>query len=335
MSVSILSADNLAIGYGTPRKACPVAAGISLELRAGELVCLIGANGAGKSTLMRTLAGMQPPLAGAVRLLGDELRRLKPAEIARRVSVVLTDRIDAGAMTAAALVALGRYPHTNWLHRLSPADHDAIADALAAAGATALANRRVDMLSDGERQKVMIARALAQDPAALLLDEPTAYLDLPRRAEIMRVLRDLAHADGRAVLLSTHDLDLALRSADRLWLLSRGALHVGAPEDLVLNGAFTQAFAAERVTFDVDAGAFALTAPPRASIALAGDGAAAAWTRRALERIGYAVDANGAACVEVAPDSDGAGYRWRVTHPDGHAAEYASVYALVNALRVG
>ncbi|MEP7291461.1 MAG: ABC transporter ATP-binding protein, partial [Chloroflexota bacterium] len=173
----ILQTDDLAIGYGG-RAPQIVAEGLDLTLRPGELVCLIGANGAGKSTLIRTLAGMQAPLSGGVRLMGNDVHKLPANQLAQRLSVVLTERINPGLLTARTLVALGRHPYTDWAGRLTARDEAIVREAIAAVGATALAERQIGELSDGERQKIMIARALAQQPALMILDEPTAFLDL-------------------------------------------------------------------------------------------------------------------------------------------------------------
>jgi iron complex transport system ATP-binding protein len=263
---------------------------IEASLRTGELTCLLGPNGAGKSTLMRTIAAMQPPLAGAVTIDGRDVRELSAKELARLVSVVLTDRLVAGMLTAYALVALGRHPHTNWLGTLTDADHAAIRHAMTLTGAGEFANRLVTELSDGERQRVMVARALAQEPRVMVLDEITAFLDLPRRVEVMSMLRQLAHDTGRAMLLSTHDLDLALRASDRVWLLPKqGRLTVGAPEDLVLSGAFQAAFASEGVEFEPELGSFRIRSTHRGRVHVQGSGLAHVWTVRALERAGYTV----------------------------------------------
>jgi iron complex transport system ATP-binding protein len=274
---------------------------VSVQVAAGELIAVLGPNGAGKSTLLRTLAGLQPPLGGTVELLGRPLGELTAGERARRVGVVLPERVPVGLLSAAELVALGRHPYTDWLGRLRPADREAVRRALEATGIGHLAARDVATLSDGERQKVMIARALAQEPALLILDEPTAFLDLPARAEILGLLARLAReepggedaggrTEGRAVLLSTHDLDLALRSADHLWLLDgRGTMARGAPEDLVLDGRFQAAFESDAVRFDPDAGAFRVARHPAGEVTLTGGGLAGRWTRRALERRGFRV----------------------------------------------
>ena len=330
----ILQTHDLTIGYRHGRKPPRVVAeNINLALRRGELVCLLGPNGAGKSTLLRTIAGLQSPLRGRITLHGDDLARLTPAQIARRLSIVLTERVDAGGMTAYGLVALGRYPYTNWAGRLAERDEKMVRWALTAVGAADLAGRPLSTLSDGERQKVMIARALAQEPALILLDEPTAYLDLPRRVEIMRILRQLARQAERAILLSTHDLDLALRLADQLWLMAAGgALQTGAPEDLALSGAFGQTFPGDGVAFDRQTGSFRLLEQPAGRVDLAGNGVGAFWTKRALERAGFAVQPgrNGAP-VRVALLSEGGRYRWQL-EMEGESWICASLQELLRVL---
>ena len=325
----VLITQNLAVGYLRPRRV--VACKINMSLERGEFVCLLGPNGAGKSTLIRTLAGMQPPLNGRVCLRGKALADLSATEVARMLSVVLTDRIGIGIVSARDLVALGRYPHTNWIGRLTDEDEQAVLWALRAADAAHLAHRNVAELSDGERQKVMIARALAQQPDLLILDEPTAFLDLPRRVEIMALLRNLAHATGKAILLSTHDLALALRCADRLCLLPMdGALQTGAPEDLILNGAYEGAFQSEGARFDADTGAFVLNAHlGRSAISVSGQGRAAYWTKHALERAGFRVtDAESACHIEI---REGEPPSWRVER-DGAIRECPSIYELIASL---
>jgi iron complex transport system ATP-binding protein len=328
--VAAIELRNLSIGYKPSRKETKVvASNLNTSLRPGELVCLLGPNGAGKSTLMRTMAGMQKPLAGAVALNGVNIHELPARELAKQLSVVLTERISIGAMTAYALVALGRYPHTNWAGTLNDKDHEIIQWALKTTGASEFANRNVGELSDGERQRVMVARALAQEPQLMILDEITAFLDLPRRVEIMQMLRELARTTNRAILLSTHDLDLALRSADVIWLLPKGgAMQVGVPEELVLNGAFAKAFAGEGIEFDSHLGAFRIAHTTQRDIVVTGEGEAALWTRRALERQGFRVhaqEAPGADSVNVLPN--GAGWQLTTLQTKTHCASLAELLA--------
>ncbi len=242
----LLAARDLIAGYGGRRRRV-VLERVSVELAAGELVAVLGPNGAGKSTLLRTLAGMQPPLGGVVELGGESLAALSPRQRARRIGVVLPERVAPGMLRGADLVALGRYPRTGWSGRLKPQDLEVVERTMRSVGAWHLAGRDVAALSDGERQRLMIARALAQEPRMLILDEPTAYLDLPGRVEVMHLLAQLARADS-AVLISTHDLDLALRNASRVWLLGQdGELRSGTPDELLRAGAFELAFASDRL----------------------------------------------------------------------------------------
>ncbi|MEH2084023.1 MAG: ABC transporter ATP-binding protein [Nostoc sp.] len=334
MSNSILTTHNLTIGYKTSRKTfrC-VASDISVSLQAGELVCLLGPNGAGKSTLLRSLAGMQPPIAGEVKLLGKNIYHLQPQNLAKRLSLVLTEKVDVGMLSAYTLVTLGRYPYTDWWGNLTPEDKAIVHWAIKSVGAVHLAQRQVSELSDGERQKIMIARALAQSPIMILLDEPTAFLDLPRRVEIMQLLRQLARETNQAILLSTHDLNLALRLADKVWLLStNGILHVGAPEDLVLNGTFADTFESEGVEFDVASGEFHLHTSHKGEINLIGEGIAATWTIRALKRAGFQVNqSKNSLPISVEVISNSKQVFWKITNSQT-VYTYHSLYEMIKFL---
>jgi len=314
MMRAILEIRSLSIGYKRRKHAVHlVAEGLEATLREGEFVCLLGPNGAGKSTLLQTLTGIRPPLKGAVFFDGQPLARFGARELAKRLSVVLTQRVAAGMMPVEKLVALGRYPYTDWAGRLSEQDRQAVQRAIVATGIEPLAQRPFCELSDGEQQKVMIARAFAQEPRVMILDEPTAFLDLPHRVELMHMLARQAHEGGRAVLTSTHELDLALRCADRLWLLpSEAPLVEGTPEDLVLRGAFSSAFASAVVQFDKEIGTFRAQSRHRGAVALRGDGVAGMWTSRALERSGYRVVGCGEAEPYIEVVTNGSGVYWWV-----------------------
>ncbi len=334
MMKSILRTDNLTIGYKKNNATHMVADGVNASLRNGELVCLLGPNGAGKSTLLRTVAGMQRPLHGTVFLGAANIHKLDARTLARQVSVVLTERVQVGLLTAYALVALGRHPYTSWTGQLTAVDEAVVQGALTAVSAAHLAPRFVHELSDGERQKVMIARALAQEPQVMLLDEPTAFLDLPRRVEIMGILRRLAHEQDRAILLSTHDLDLALRMADTIWLMpENGPLQAGAPEDLVLSGAFERTFYSTGVAFDAHTGSFAIRQSETGQIDLVGEGLAAIWARRALEREGFQVHQgpNGSA-VQVKVVTGDKQPRWQLTQ-NNQTTQVDSIESLLAELQ--
>ncbi|MFO8076533.1 MAG: ABC transporter ATP-binding protein [Egibacteraceae bacterium] len=330
----VLSAHGLAVGYRQRRRSRAVLSGLDLDLRVGQLTCLLGANGSGKTTLLRTLSGSLPPLAGRVCLGGADLAALSPADRARRLAVVLTSRVDAGLLRVEDLVALGRHPYTGWSGRLRAADHEAIDWALEASGATALRTRPVPELSDGERQRVMIARALAQEPEVLMLDEPTAFVDLPRRLELAGLLTRLARECGLAVLLTSHDLDLALRSADDVWLLGRGGdpeapVASGAPEDLALSGALAAAFDTDTVRYDPARGRFEADGGAAPLVAIDGEGPEARWATHAIERAGFAPTAGASAALRVAVEP---GPAWRLD--DGGAPRrHRTLAALVADLR--
>jgi iron complex transport system ATP-binding protein len=295
-----LAARQLTIGHRAHGHVTTVCADITVSLRRGELVCLLGPNGAGKSTLMATLSGDLPPLAGGVALEGRALNSFSVRERAQRLAIVTTERMNAPGLTGDALVSLGRHPHTGWFGALTAADRTRIDEAFALAGAAPLRNRLVEELSDGERQRLMLARALAQADDILILDELTAFLDLPRRVEAMRTLRRLARDAGRAVLLSTHDLDLALRSADAIWLLPRGGpLAVGIPETLVLEGAFASTFRAEGVEFDLNDGNFHVVDAAGRTARVTGTEPQRRWVERALVRHGWGVAADAPVSVAV------------------------------------
>ena len=227
---------NLAIGYTNRHSVKTVAEGITETIYSGELTCLLGENGAGKSTLLRTLSGFLPPLSGEISILGKPLSVYKEKELATVIGVVLTERTNLQNMTVEELVGMGRSPYTGFWGRLSAEDRAKVGEALELVGISALRGRMVQTLSDGERQKVMIAKALAQETPIIFLDEPTAFLDYPSKVEILRLLGRLSRDFGKTIFLSTHDLELALRVADRVWLMRRqGGVQTGLPAQLIVD----------------------------------------------------------------------------------------------------
>ena len=233
---------NLSVGYQHPRRTpTTVLAQLNATLHAGQLTCLVGANGIGKSTLLRTLAAFQPPISGQMRYYSDEqaapinLATLSQARLARLASVVLTAKPSVENLSVEQIVALGRSPYTNIWGTLRADDHRKVQWAMHAVGITALQNRMVQTLSDGERQKMMIAKALAQDTPVMLLDEPTAFLDYKSKVEMMTLLSALAHKTNKMVLLSTHDLEQAVHTADALWVVTKSQTQHAKPQDTTTN----------------------------------------------------------------------------------------------------
>ncbi len=239
----VLTTADLTVGYRSRRRSRVVMRQLDLVAGAGEFVCVLGPNGSGKSTLLRTVSGAQSPLEGEVRLMGRDLGGMSAADRSRLLATVLTDRPDVGLLTVDALIGLGRHPHTGWSGRLSTNDLEIVRRAMDEVGASHLRGRMFSELSDGERQRVFIARALAQEPLLLLADEPTAFLDVDGRAEIMALLADLAHDRHMAVVTTTHELELALDLADRIWLLDgEGGCTVGTPATVLGSGSVARVF---------------------------------------------------------------------------------------------
>ncbi|RAV99339.1 ABC transporter ATP-binding protein [Pseudochryseolinea flava] len=292
----MLVIKDLSVGYGAHK----LFEHISLTLHRGEFICLMGPNGIGKSSLIRTIAGLQKPLAGQVKIDHDNIR-------AHSLAVVLTDRITAQNLTAHELINLGRYPYLTWRVKLTKQDHAIIEQAIEQVGIQELKNRRVQELSDGQLQLVMIARALAQNTPVIVLDEPTAHLDLNNRLEIMKLLKNIAHQQNKGVLVSTHDLDLALQTADGIWLTQRDkTILTGFPEDLVLNNAFDTIF--QLKGFDLKTGKVVHDYQQSLSVTLDGDGYSFLWTKNALERNGIGVSPNSG--VDITIQSHGDRFVW-------------------------
>lgn len=243
-----LSFHDLSIGYHRHT----VASHLSATLRQGTLTALIGHNGAGKSTLLRTLAALESPLGGTLSWAGRPVTDFSPRERAKTLSIVLTARPDTGMLTVREVVAMGRMPYTSLLGSLRQEDEDIVERSMEQAGIAPLAMRPLRSLSDGERQRSMIAKALAQDTPMILLDEPTSFLDFGGKVSILRLLHTLCESEGKTILLSTHDLELALRLTDDLWLMNGTDLIAGTPGTLAATGDLQRFFAADGLTLDAE-----------------------------------------------------------------------------------
>ena len=250
-----LSGKSLSLGYFHQKAKKEILSDLDFELFSGELTCLLGPNGVGKSTLIKAILGQIHPWKGSIQLDQQSITDFSVEELAKRIAVVLTDPIFPGNMTVGQLVALGRTPHTGWSGKLNTSDRLIVEKALSDTKISHLRDERLSEISDGQRQKAMIARALAQDGRVMILDEPTAHLDLVNRFEIMNLLRDLAHSQQKAILVVTHDLDIALETADRFWLLNCGTpLISGKAEDLIISGQINQLLPSDKYRFSLSRG---------------------------------------------------------------------------------
>ncbi len=296
--MAILHAKNISTGYGA--KALHHFDDLTLPM--GELVCMLGSNGAGKSTLLRVLSGLQPPLDGDVFLDGKSIKKLNRKFLAKHISVVLTEKIQVSEMSVFDLIATGRYPYTNLLGNLGKEDVEIIEEAAEQCGVHAFLGNKIDSLSDGERQKAMIAKSLAQQSPILFLDEPAAFLDYPSKLELMLLLREISNEQNKSILMSTHDVEPAIESADQLWLLGKDkSFEAGTPEDLVLSGSLARFFENKQVDFDPQRGSFRIQPVRKKAVCLkAEDSLKKYWLLKALQRKGFYHDAAAEWQIEIA-----------------------------------
>lgn len=320
--------EQLSVGYGQPGETpLEVLKDVNLQAAPGEMVALIGSNGIGKSTLLRTLAGFQPWFSGDIRISGNGLKTLGPKEIARIMSFVSTENVRVPNLSVFDLVAYGRFPYTNWIGMLSDNDKAIVNEAIEKVGLGGFGHRPVMQISDGERQRAMIARALAQDTPVIILDEPTAYLDVSNKYEIFHLLQVLANEKKKTVVLSTHDLNIALREVDKLWIVTETGTYQGAPEDAVLKGWLNQLFRNEHVGFDPNAGEFFFKKEFRAKVKVEGEGLPLIWTLRALNRKGYQIVMQAEPDFRVIANEN----NWEMIS-ESSKKEFQSIYQLLSYL---
>ena len=254
----VLEASDLSIGYISKKKSVVISENINFSISEGELVGLVGANGIGKSTLLRSLAGMQPVLNGSIFLNKKALNSYGTLEMAMHLSIVLTEAPASKNLTVLELVSLGRQPHTNWMGSLSATDSEAIQFALEATDTNSLAQRKCFELSDGQLQRVYIARALAQDTPLIVLDEPTTHLDLYHRANVLKLLKKLAKETKKTILFSTHEIDLAIQLCDKVIVMAEAATFFDTPTKLIESDRFNSIFPKEIISFDSETGRFTI-----------------------------------------------------------------------------
>lgn len=311
-SDTVIALIEASIGYKLKTKSEKIVkSAISVYALKGELVAIIGENGVGKSTLLKTIAGFQPIVNGDIRVSGKPISSYREKELAHLMSFVSTEIIRVTNLSVFDLVSLGRYPHTNWFGKLLDEDRYLIEEAILAVGLQGYENRMVNHLSDGERQKVMIARTLAQNTDIIVLDEPTAFLDLSNKYEIVNILHRLAGEKGKTILFSTHDLSTAVAESDRIWLMLRDSVEQGAPEDLILNGHFDRLFHNDHLFFDKDRGDFRIHKQTKRKAHITGEGLTLDWTIKALIRNGFeVVDSTDRSIIQITVNN----LQWSVHH---------------------
>lgn len=286
MNKTTVRLKDLSIGYSGKKDKTVVASGMNGSIRCGELTCLLGANGVGKSTLLRTLSAFQPKLGGDILIEDRSIDEFTDKELSRVIGIVLTEKPDVMNMTVTELVCLGRSPYTGFWGTYSKHDREVVDEAIEMVGIEQLSQRMVHTLSDGERQKVMIAKALAQQTPIIYLDEPTAFLDFPSKVEMMQLLHNISRNTQKTIFLSTHDLELALQIADTIWIMDRGnGITTGTPEDLSLDGSMAKFFARKGIAFDENTGLFRVEYATNKQICLKGiTGSRAYMVAKALRR---------------------------------------------------
>ena len=253
---NILHTSNLSIGYKSKKGVVTIAENLNLNFHEGKLITLIGANGIGKSTLLRTLTGIQKPLSGEVFLNQKNIQNYTASELAQNLSVVLTEKLPPSNLTVYELVALGRQPYTNWIGKLSGLDIQKVNEAIQLTNIAHLSDKKHFEISDGQLQKVLVARALSQDTPLIILDEPTTHLDLLHKVSLFKLLKKLTKETGKCILFSTHDIDLAIQLSDEMVVMTTEKIVQNEPCNLISNGTFNTLFKDDNIIFDDQKGKF-------------------------------------------------------------------------------
>jgi iron complex transport system ATP-binding protein len=255
---NILTTSNLSIGYKTKHSTIPIAENLNLNLEAGKLIALIGANGIGKSTLLRTITGIQKPLSGAIFLNDKNIHTLDALTVAQNLSLVLTEKLPPSNLTVFELIALGRQPYTNWIGKLTETDIAKVNEAMELTQISHLVAKKHYEISDGQLQKVLVARALAQDTPLIILDEPTTHLDLLHKVALFKLLKKLTQETNKCILFSTHDIDMAIQLSDEMIIMTPETVVQDEPCNFITKGTFNTLFKDEHIVFDATKGKFVI-----------------------------------------------------------------------------
>ena len=328
-STDILALHSLEIGYTSGRSGNVLLPPLTATAKAGELIAVIGRNGIGKSTLLRTLAGLQPSLGGDIYVKGKNLRKYSKLELAQEVGYISTEIVKVSKMTVYELVALGRFPHTNWIGTIDKENRNIILDSLSKTNMSGFTDRFISELSDGERQRAMIARILAQDTGIMVMDEPLAFLDISSKYEILHLMQQLSLTESKTIIFSTHELNMAINQSDKIWLINNNCLVEGAPEDLMIAGIFDNLFDSPSVKFNSESGTFSFRSAEMKSIYLEGEGTHRHWTEKAINRAGYSVSTLKSIPYIIVPP--GLNSKWKLVTNES-SRDFSTLYDLVNDL---
>jgi len=330
---SVFNIRDLSIGFQSRHHRHLLFENINAEAMPGEFIALIGQNGIGKSTLLKTLMHILKPLSGHIELNQKPLSKYNRLERSHEMGFVSTEIVMAGHLSVENLVSLGRIPHTNWFGHLASMDRDKIEWALTTTKLDHIRHKNIGEISDGERQRTMIARSVAQDTRILILDEPTAFLDLPSRFEMLNLLKNLAKEEGKTIIFSTHDLNLVLHEVDKIWMMAGDQFRQGAPEDLMINDALTHLFPQEWMKISSSDGRFIFPRKFSQTIQLDSTRELLYWTQNALERKGFQVTHEKNMGLKVRAASDQDGYFWKLYRTDRTSTVvYRTLYDLLNAI---
>lgn len=285
---AVVKLDNISTGYKDKNNKKTVSRGINLRADKGKLIFLTGPNGSGKTTLLKTITGNLKPLNGRVTIAGKEISDLKGHKLSRLISVVLTEIPDPGYLTVEEIISLGRSPYTGFRNSLSDSDRSVIKKSLKTLGLDHLKGRLFSRLSDGEKQKTMIARALCQDTEIICMDEPSSHLDFPSRVELVSFLKTITEKENKTIIVSSHDLNIAINSSDIMWLIDQsGTIHSGSPEDLALSGTVGRVFNRGIFSFSESTGEFIIEKTFKEKIKISGDTIPSLWTEKGFRKLGF------------------------------------------------
>ena len=326
---SMIELKNLSVGYTSKKDTNIILKGINAKLEKGKLTCFLGRNGAGKSTLLKTILGVLDPIDGNIFISGEKLNDISANERSKKISAVLTDVVRTEHISVEEFVSLGRIPHTNWRGSLDKTDKDHIENAISICEIDDIRSKIITELSDGQLQKVNIARAICQDTDLILLDEPTAHLDVSNKFKVFEILRKLAIDYKKAIFIITHDLELAFQNADMLWVIDKnGEMQSDVTEDLLLDKKIIDSFLTSNFEFDYVSGKFLYKRESRISFQLIGNDESTYWTKQALYKNGYGVDKKSNYTLKI----DSQSKIWNLFNGEQEVNQFTSIKELITEL---